>query len=121
MYPEIEFDVPVGTGQMGTLGDCWDRTWVRAQECKESVRIITQCLTQLKGDHKRTKEFNPRAAVPKKIRPKAQDLYVRAENPKGETGFSSGLTEGQIFLSDVVQEAQALPTCLLSMTYQKEA
>ena len=87
VYPEIEFDVPVGTGQMGTLGDCWDRTWVRAQECKESVRIITQCLTQLKGDHKRTKEFNPRAAVPKKIRPKAQDLYVRAENPKGETGF----------------------------------
>ena len=52
VYPEIEFDVPVGTGAMGTLGDCWDRTWVRAQECKESVRIITQCLTQLKGDHK---------------------------------------------------------------------
>jgi len=25
--------------------------------------------------------------VPKKIRPKAQDLYVRAENPKGELGF----------------------------------
>ncbi len=87
VYPELEFDIPVGTGQMGTLGDCWDRTWVRAQECKESVKIIHQCLAQLKGDHKRTKEFDPRSAVPKKIRPKAQDLYVRAENPKGETGF----------------------------------
>lgn len=87
VYREIDFDVPVGTGQMGTLGDCWDRTWVRAQECKESVKIIAQCLVQLKGEHKRTKDFDPRAAVPKKIRPKAQDLYVRAENPKGETGF----------------------------------
>lgn len=87
VYPELEFDVPVGSGQMGTLGDCWDRTWVRAQECKESVKIIAQCLQQLTGEHKRTKDFDPRAAVPKKIRPKAQDLYVRAENPKGETGF----------------------------------
>ena len=25
--------------------------------------------------------------MPKKIRPKKQDLYVRAENPKGELGF----------------------------------
>lgn len=87
VYPELDFDIPVGSGQMGTLGDCWDRTWVRAQECKESVKIIAQCLKQLTGEHKRTKDFDPRAAVPKKIRPKAQDLYVRAENPKGETGF----------------------------------
>ena len=72
---------------MGTLGDCWDRTWVRVQECYESVKIIEQSLEQLMGDHKRTRDFDPRAMVPKKIRPKAQDFYVRAENPKGELGF----------------------------------
>ena len=87
VYPELDFDVPVGKGEMGTLGDCWDRTWVRAQECKESVKIIEQCLTQLTNDHKRTKTFDPRALVPKKIRPKAMDFYARAENPKGELGF----------------------------------
>ena len=87
VYPEIEFDTPVGKGEMGTTGDCWDRTYVRMQECHESIRIIEQCLRQLTGAHKRTKSFDPRAAVPKKIRPKAQELYVRAENPKGETGF----------------------------------
>ena len=87
VYPELEFDVPIGTGQVGTKGDCWDRTWVRMQECRESVRIIDQCLNQLKGEHKRSKEFDPRALAPKKIRPKAQDFYVRAENPKGELGF----------------------------------
>ena len=87
VYPEIEFDVPVGKGEVGTMGDCWDRTWVRAQECRESIRIIEQCLVRLNGDHKRTRDFDPQQLVPKKIRPKAQDLYVRAENPKGELGF----------------------------------
>ncbi len=87
VYPEIDFDVPVGKGQMGVLGDCWDRNWVRYQECWESIRIIEQCVEKLLGEHKRTKEFDPRANVPKKIRPKAQDYYVRAENPKGELGF----------------------------------
>ena len=87
VYPELNFEVPVGEGFQGTVGDCWDRTWVRYRECWESVRIIEQCVEKLLGDHKRTREFNPRALVPKKIRPKAQDLYVRAENPKGELGF----------------------------------
>ncbi|WP_286756458.1 NADH-quinone oxidoreductase subunit D [Roseivirga sp. UBA838] len=87
VYPEIDFDVPVGKGQMGQLGDCWDRTWVRVQECYESIGIIEQALEKLTKEHKRDRDFDPRAMVPKKIRPKAQDMYVRAENPKGETGF----------------------------------
>lgn len=87
VYPEIEFDVPIGEGKMGKVGDCWDRNYVRVRECWESLRIIEQCVTQLTGDHKRTREFNPQEFVPKKIRPKAMDFYVRAENPKGELGF----------------------------------
>jgi NADH-quinone oxidoreductase subunit D len=87
VYPELDFDIPVGTGAMGTQGDCWDRNWVRAQECKESLKIIEQCLVQLMGAHKRTPDFDPQALVPKKIRPAAMDYYVRAENPKGELGF----------------------------------
>ena len=87
VYPDLDFDVPVGKGEMGEVGDCWDRTWVRMQECRESLKIIEQCLDQLKGEYKRTRDFDPQVMVPKKIRPKAQDLYVRAENPKGELGF----------------------------------
>ena len=26
------------TGEMGTLGDCWDRTWVRVMEMMESIQ-----------------------------------------------------------------------------------
>jgi NADH-quinone oxidoreductase subunit D len=87
VYPELEFDIPVGAGLHGQTGDCWDRNHVRVLECIESIRIIEQCLEALTGVHKRTKEFNPQEFVPKKIRPAAQDIYVRAENPKGELGF----------------------------------
>lgn len=87
VYPELDFDVPIGEGKHGEVGDCWDRTWVRMRECQESVKIIDQCLERLTTDLKRTRDFDPREVVPKKIRPKAQDLYVRAENPKGELGF----------------------------------
>ncbi|MCR9064648.1 MAG: NADH-quinone oxidoreductase subunit D [Cytophagales bacterium] len=87
VYPEIEFDIPIGTGEVGTVGDCWDRNNVRVKECWESIRIIDQCLEKLTKEHKRTREFDPQALLPKKIRPKAMDFYCRAENPKGELGF----------------------------------
>lgn len=87
VYPELEFKVPIGEGKMGSVGDCWDRSWVRVKEIYESLHIMDQCLDKLEGEHKRTREFDPQALVPKKIRPKAQELYVRGENPKGELGY----------------------------------
>ena len=87
VYPELEFEIPIGEGKMGKTGDCWDRTYVRMREIDESIKIIEQCLDRLEGEHKRTRDFDPQALVPKKIRPKAQDFYVRAESPKGELGF----------------------------------
>jgi NADH-quinone oxidoreductase subunit D len=87
VYGELDFEVAVGKGAMGTLGDCWDRHKVRADEIKQSVHIIQQCLKKLQGDARRTVDFDPRALVPKKVQPKMKDYYVRAENPKGELGF----------------------------------
>jgi len=87
VYPELDFNIPIGEGKMGKTGDCWDRTNVRVEEIYESLKIVQQCLDKLTTEHKRTRDFDPQALVPKKIRPKAQDLYVRAEIPKGELGF----------------------------------
>lgn len=87
VYREIDFDIPIGEGKVGTIGDCWDRNNVRVQECWQSIRIIEQCLVKLTTDHKRTRDFDPQATVPKKIRPPKMDYYFRAENPKGELGF----------------------------------
>jgi NADH-quinone oxidoreductase subunit D len=87
VYPELDFDIPIGEGKVGTKGDCWDRNYVRVQECYESLKIIEQCTEKLLGEHKRTRDFDPQALAPKKIRPKAMDFYIRGESPKGELGF----------------------------------
>jgi NADH-quinone oxidoreductase subunit D len=116
VYPELDFEVPIGEGKMGTVGDCWDRTWVRLQEIHESVKIIDQCLTQLTGDHKRTRDFNPQAMVPKKIRPQAQDFYVRAENPKGELGFFFR-ADGR---SDIPQRCKVRSCCFANLSVLPE-
>jgi NADH-quinone oxidoreductase subunit D len=87
VYPELEFDIPIGQGQMGTLGDCWDRYHVRVREMHESVRILWQCIAQLEGPHARMPDFDPRSAIPKKMRMDGREIYARAENPRGELGF----------------------------------
>jgi NADH-quinone oxidoreductase subunit D len=87
VYPELEFEIPVGKGEMGKMGDCWDRYKIRTEEIAESIRIIEQCLERLQKELKRSPEFDPRSKLPKKIIPKEQDFYIRAENPKGELGY----------------------------------
>lgn len=116
VYPEIEFDVPIGKGEMGKTGDCWDRTHVRVRECYESIRIVEQCLEKLLGEHKRTREFDPQALVPKKIRPKAMDFYVRSETPKGELGFFFRATGN----SDIPFRCKGRSPCFVNLSILSE-
>ncbi len=87
VYPELDFEVCVGTGEMGTLGDVWDRYKVRVDEVSQSLKLISQCIEKLQKEHTRTEDFDPRGMCPPKARPKAGEYYSRAENPKGELGF----------------------------------
>jgi NADH-quinone oxidoreductase subunit D len=116
VYPELDFDVPIGEGKMGALGDCWDRTWVRLREMYESMKIVEQCVDKLQHDHKRTRDFDPQAIVPKKIRPKAQDFYIRAENPKGELGFFFR-ADGK---SDIPFRCKARSCCFVNLSILEE-
>jgi NADH-quinone oxidoreductase subunit D len=80
IYPEVEFDIPVGSGEMGTLGDCWDRHIVRMREMKESLHIVEQLIDGIPhGPH--------RAKVPKVIKVPAGETYSRTECPRGELSF----------------------------------
>jgi NADH-quinone oxidoreductase subunit D len=54
--------------------------------------------------------------VPKKIRPAAQDFYVRAENPKGELGFFFR-TDGK---SDVPFRCKARSCCFSNLSVLPE-
>jgi NADH-quinone oxidoreductase subunit D len=80
VYPELEFNVPVGTGEMGTVGDCFDRYMLRVREIKESVRIVRQCFKQLP-------DGAVIAKVPRKFKPPAGDVYLRVESARGDMGW----------------------------------
>ena len=80
IYDKFDFNVPVGDGRMGTVGDCWDRYYVRVLEMKESVKILRQAL-------KSVPEGDVHSAMPKKIRPKKGEVYSRYESARGDVGF----------------------------------
>jgi len=42
VYPELEFDVPIGT-----RGDCYDRYLVRLEEIRQSMRILRQAIVKI--------------------------------------------------------------------------
>jgi len=80
IYNKFDFNAVVGSGKMGTIGDSWDRYYVRMTEMRESVKILRQALEQVpKGDVNEAK--------PKKIRPKAGEVYSRYESARGEVGY----------------------------------
>jgi NADH-quinone oxidoreductase subunit D len=80
VYPALEFEVPVGTGEAGAVGDSFDRYMVRMREMKESCRIIRQCLAMM--------EPGPVIAkVPRTFKPPAGDAYVRLESARGDMGW----------------------------------
>jgi NADH-quinone oxidoreductase subunit D len=81
IYDRFDFEIPVGQGLMGSVGDCWDRYWVRIQEMIQSARIVRQALVQM------PKEGDVQAAVPRKVRPPKGSIYKRTESPRGDLGY----------------------------------
>jgi NADH-quinone oxidoreductase subunit D len=80
LYSEFDFDVPVGTGEVGQVGDCWNRYIVRMKEVVESIKIIRQVLEKLEPGQVMAK-------VPKIIKLPKGEVYVRQECPRGELAF----------------------------------
>ncbi|MBP9085639.1 MAG: NADH-quinone oxidoreductase subunit D [Kofleriaceae bacterium] len=100
VYPEFEFDVPVGT-----TGDCYDRYLVRIEEMKQSVRILRQAIEKLPTGLVMIDD--PRVALPPKsdtyntiesmirhfkhvvdgIKVPAGEAYTFVEGGNGELGF----------------------------------
>ncbi|MFL2760594.1 MAG: NADH-quinone oxidoreductase subunit D [Dehalococcoidia bacterium] len=74
IYERFDFGIPVGS-----IGDCWDRYFVRVEEMRESIKIVEQALSQLP-------EGEISAKVRRIIRPPAGDVFVRTESPRGDLG-----------------------------------
>jgi len=74
VYDRFEFDIPVGRD-----GDSWDRYYVRVQEMYQSLRVVEQALAQMP-------QGPVLAGARRLVRPPKGDVYMRAENPRGEIG-----------------------------------
>ncbi len=79
-YETYDFEVPVGLGEHGPLGSCWDRYYVRVREMEQSLGLIRQALERLpQGDvHEH---------IPRRVRPAKSEVYDRTETPRGELGY----------------------------------
>ena len=79
-YPDFEFDIPFGTGERGTLGDCYDRYMVRMREMKECCRILRQAIEGIPPGPVVAK-------VPRTFKPAAGAVYTRVEGSRGDMGW----------------------------------
>ncbi|MEI8233060.1 MAG: NADH dehydrogenase (quinone) subunit D [Verrucomicrobiota bacterium] len=99
-YERYDFDVPVGT-----VGDCYDRYYVRVEEIRQSVRILRQVIDKLPSGPVNVADPKNFRADKREVLTKMEELinhfllytegvkapegevYFAAENPKGELGF----------------------------------
>lgn len=99
IYNQLAFDVPVGQA-----GDCYDRYLLRLEEMRQSVRILSQCLSLVPAGLVRVDDN--KIVPPRRFKMKqtmealihhfklfsegyqvsAGDRYVAVEAPKGEFG-----------------------------------
>ncbi len=80
IYDRFDFEIPIGKGEKGTVGDCWDRYYMRMLEMEESLKIVEQALDQIP-------DGDVSSAIPKRVKPPAGQIYSRVENARGELGY----------------------------------
>ena len=99
IYSDLNFNIPTGLH-----GDCYDRYIVRVLEMKESMKIIEQCINNIKPGS--IKSANKKIAAPLRVDmkqsmeslihhfklsteglvPNSGETYTASEAPKGEFG-----------------------------------
>ena len=75
VYDRLDFQVPTGEA-----GDNYDRYIIRIREIRESIKLVAQCVEQIKPGP-------VRATTAMLFRPPPGESYVPIEAPKGELGF----------------------------------
>ncbi|MHA1538737.1 MAG: NADH-quinone oxidoreductase subunit D [Alphaproteobacteria bacterium] len=99
VYERMDFDIPIGKN-----GDCYSRYLVRIEEMRQSLRIMRQCLKEMKPGPVKTED--PKISPPPRAEMKqsmealihhfklytegyhvpAGETYTAVEAPKGEFG-----------------------------------
>ncbi len=59
VYDKVDFNVPVGS-----IGDCWDRYYVRLEEMRESIKIIEQLIDNIPEGKIQAMKISGRIKIP---------------------------------------------------------
>jgi NADH dehydrogenase (ubiquinone) Fe-S protein 2 len=101
VYDQLSFEVPVGT-----RGDCYDRYFLRIEEMRQSLVVISQCLNKMPSGP--IKADNQKITPPSRLQVRqsmealihhfklftegyvvsANEAFTAVEAPKGEFGVS---------------------------------
>ncbi len=99
-YEKYDFDIPIGS-----VGDCYDRYYVRLEELRQSEKIIRQVIDKLPSGPINVGDKKNFVSDKREVLTKMEELinhfilhtegvnappgeiYFGAENPKGELGF----------------------------------
>ena len=99
-YEKYDFEIPVGT-----VGDCYDRSLVRIEEMRQSLRILRQAIDTIPDGPVNVVDGKSRLPEKEEVLQQMEQLihhfiittegidapsgevYFGAENPKGELGF----------------------------------
>jgi len=82
IYARFPFKVP-----LGTVGDVYDRYYVRILEIRESLKILQQALKEIPDGPSVSPKGAALVKAPRTFRPPKGEAYGRIEAPKGELGF----------------------------------
>ncbi len=85
VYPDFDFNVPIGTGEWGTIGDAMDRYMMRIREMTESSKILRQALTQIP-------DGPVLAKVVRNFKPPGGECQMRVESARGDRDGTSSAT-----------------------------
>ncbi len=79
-YEKYDFDICVGEGEKGQIGDSWNRYYVRVKEIYQSLKILEQACEQI------NEETSYMGSVPKAIKAEGE-VYMQTEAPRGALGY----------------------------------
>ncbi|MDP4199520.1 MAG: NADH-quinone oxidoreductase subunit D [Bacteroidota bacterium] len=83
IYDRFDFEIAVGSDTLATLGDAFNRHWVRMLEWEQSLNIIEQILEQ----YPENDATDVQSAIPRRLKPPVGEIYSRTETPRGELGY----------------------------------
>ena len=80
VYGDFDFEMVIGKGFRGQVGDSYDRYFVRVLEMQECCKILRQAVDKIP-------DGPVMADLPKKVKPEKNEAYARIESVRGEMGF----------------------------------